>query len=363
MATLEFGAKGKEVKSLQSILKRGGYFHGDAKGNFLKLTRAAVVAFQHEHRGPKGATLRDDGVVDDDTWWALRNAGEASTGGTTATSAALEFGDKGEEVKVLQRLLKDQGYFKGAVKGNFLKLTKEAVIYFQQTHLGPDGENLASDGVVGTNTWWALRHPSGSPQRSGLPGEIPKGLTPKRQAVLRVALAEHAAGVKEIPDGANSGDGVDKYILAGTQPAWCCYFWSWVDKQALGSYSLKARLGRVSTAFEKARSRKFARQKGDYMPIPGDAFIMATSDAEKGKYKFTGNGHIGFVLRVEVKNGKAVAINTVEGNSSNRVKLGSRKLSDAAIVGFINNFGKNEQPTGWETGLVKAGDTSRGGTR
>jgi len=56
-----------------------------------------------------------------------------------------------------------------------------------------------------------------------------------------------------------------------------------------------------------------------------------------------------------------VAINTVEGNSGDRVKLGKRSLSDPAILGFINNVGPDEQPTGWDSGLVSAKDT--GGTR
>ena len=131
----------------------------------------------------------------------------------------------------------------------------------------------------------------------------------------------------------------------------------------IDAYSLGARYGRVSSAFAKARQLGMAREKGEYVPIPGDAFIMATSKAEKGKYKFTGTGHIGYVLRVEVSRGKAVTINTVEGNSSNRVKLGKRDLSDSSIVGFINNYGTDEQPTNWQKGLVSATDTSGTATR
>ena len=356
MATLEYGAKGEDVKTIQKILKREGFFTGAIGGNFLELTKAAVVAFQRSHTGPQGKSLRSDGVVDDDTWWALHNLVNSAAGEPT-----LAYGDTGEWVKVVQQLLKDQGFFSGAVRGNFLKLTKEAVIYFQHTHLGPNGEFLESDGVVGPDTWWALRNPVGKPQQSNLPREIPDGLTPMRQRVLNIALGEHAAGVQEVPDGANSGDGVTKYLPGGRGAFWCCYFWSWVDREAFGKNSLGAKYGRVSSAFSKARELGMASQKGDYVPIPGDAFVMATSKTERGKFKFTGNGHIGYVLRVELLGGKAVAINTVEGNSSNRVKLGKRDLSDAAIVGFINNYGPDEQPTGWQQGLVSASDA--GGTK
>lgn len=355
IATLEYGATGEDVKTIQGILKREGFFKGAVRGNFLDLTKAAVVAFQEAHNGPSGKSLQGDGVVDDDTWWALDNLVDSAVG-----EPVLKYGDKGEWVKVAQQLLKEQGFFKGVVRGNFLKLTNEAVVYFQHTHLGPSGEFLESDGVVGLDTWWALRNPIGRPQESNLAREIPNGLTPMRQKILNNALGEHAAGVKEVPNGANTGDGVTKYLPGGQGAAWCCYFWSWINLQALGKYSLGAKYGRVSSAFAKAQKLGMARQKGDYIPIPGDAFVMATSTSEKGKFQFTGTGHIGYVLRVEVSGGKAVAINTVEGNSSNRVKLGKRDLSDAAIVGFINNYEPDEQPTDWQEGLVSAADA--GGT-
>jgi hypothetical protein len=83
--------------------------------------------------------------------------------------SVLEFGETGDEVKLLQALLQSQGYFAGAVLGHFQEKTRQAVIYFQQTHLGPDGRELEVDGVVGANTWWALYHPSGAAQKSNIP--------------------------------------------------------------------------------------------------------------------------------------------------------------------------------------------------
>lgn len=261
----------------------------------------------------------------------------------------LQYGDKGEEVKILQRILKEQGFFKGIIGGNFLKLTQEAVIHFQETHLGPDGEFLVPDGVVGEKTWWALENPVGLEQKSNLPGKIPEGLTPLRIRQLEIALKEHADNVHEIPNGSNWGDGIIKY--GGLEGApWCCYFWSWSNKQCFGEYSLTAKYGLCKSAWEKAQQLEMARNKGDYIPIPGDAFVMLYK--ENGR--FTGRGHVGFVLRVAVSDGKAVAINTVEGNSGNRVKVGKRLLSEESLIGFINNFPADEQPTDWEKGLVQA---------
>ncbi len=271
---------------------------------------------------------------------------------------ALKYGDTGAEVKELQRILQEQGFLKGDIDEKFLKRVKDAVIYFQETHVGPDGEFLTSDGVVGAATWWALRNPVGEAQKSYLIGSIPDGLTPLRIKQLEIALREHQQGVHEDPNGSNSGDSVSKY--GGNKNPWCCYFWSWCNKQCFGVYSLKAQYGLNSAAWDKAKALGMTRPKEGYLPIPGDAFMMFYRDKD-GKLSKT--GHIGFVLRVEVKDGKAVAINTIEGNTSNRVKIGKRDLADATIVGFINNFPPDEQPTNWETGLVQSAVVEKESTR
>jgi len=262
----------------------------------------------------------------------------------------LKYGDSGKDVKRLQRYLKAQGFFTAYIGGNFFSKTRDAVIYFQQTHLGPDGTFLATDGIVGENTWWALEHPSGEEQRSQLPGWIPSGLTPMRIQVLNTAIKQHNDGVHEIPDGSNWGDGVTKYGGQRGSP-WCCLFWSWCGKHALGDYFFGAKYALVLSAYTKAKGLNMWLEKDASIPIPGDAFVMLYKNI---KGKFTGRGHIGFVLRVQVKDGKAVKINTIEGNCGNRVKIGSRDLSDPAIAGFINPFPTHEQPTDWQTGLLKS---------
>ena len=140
----------------------------------------------------------------------------------------LKRGDKGDAVLLLQHVMKHHGFFeKGTPKGNFLSLTEEAVRYFQMTHLGPDGVNLEVDGQVGNDTWWALIHPSGSKQVTGIKGRAPKKVPADRRKLLAIAKKEHTAGTKEIPDGSNTGDGVTKIVPKNTTPPWCCYFTSW----------------------------------------------------------------------------------------------------------------------------------------
>lgn len=65
-------------------------------------------------------------------------------------AAALRQGDSGEEVKTMQRKLRQWGYYDGAVDGIFGSGTRRAVIRFQQKN------GLTADGIVGEQTAAAL---------------------------------------------------------------------------------------------------------------------------------------------------------------------------------------------------------------
>lgn len=68
---------------------------------------------------------------------------------------SLKLGDQGEEVKVLQQMLKLHGY-KLSIDGDFGKLTRAAVVQFQSSHVDRNGVPLSPDGKVGPKTWGAL---------------------------------------------------------------------------------------------------------------------------------------------------------------------------------------------------------------
>lgn len=79
------------------------------------------------------------------------SSSEPSTSETAAVAAAiLRQGEKGGEVKEVQRRLKEWGYYKGAVDGIFGPSTKNAVIAFQKKN------GLKADGIVGKATYQAL---------------------------------------------------------------------------------------------------------------------------------------------------------------------------------------------------------------
>lgn len=265
----------------------------------------------------------------------------------------LKEGDDGDEVRVLQSLLRSQGHFDGAVKGNFGPLTKKAVIYFQMTHLGPKGLPLDVDGEVGPDTWWALENPSGKSQSHGLSALVPSGLSDARNKLLQWAAAEHASRVGEEPDGSNWGNRVSYYLkTCGLGPtAWCGCYVSTGHKDALGAFPLGAPQPHVQTFMQRAKKAGVFHPKSEYSPIPGDIFIYAFSG---------GTGHTGFVATVDSCT-KARRFNTNEGNCGNRVKFGVRSVDEGALVGFINVWGDNDRS--FEARILSASDVSEAGTR
>lgn len=67
-----------------------------------------------------------------------------------ADAAVVDWGDKGDQVTLIQQKLKQYGYFSGTVDGVFGKQTYDAVVWFQRKN------GLKVDGAVGESTAAAL---------------------------------------------------------------------------------------------------------------------------------------------------------------------------------------------------------------
>lgn len=70
--------------------------------------------------------------------------------GQDIEAAVLKQGSRGEDVKTVQRKLKNWGYYSGSVDGIYGPATKKAVMYFQRKN------GLTADGIVGSKTFAAL---------------------------------------------------------------------------------------------------------------------------------------------------------------------------------------------------------------
>ena len=78
----------------------------------------------------------------------------------SAYALVLKKGSRGEEVKSMQRKLKNWGYYSGSVDGIFGEQTLTAVKYFQRKN------GLTADGIVGSKTLSALGMSSSSSSSS-----------------------------------------------------------------------------------------------------------------------------------------------------------------------------------------------------
>ena len=135
--TLKKGSTGQAVKELQQLLFHWGYYFGAIDGIFGVYVENAVKQYQHR------VFLTEDGVVGSITWQALYS-------GAPVNMPILMIGSSGNAVKIVQNVLKLNGYYFGFVDGYFGAMTKVAVIQFQRD------KGLPADGIVGPKTWHAL---------------------------------------------------------------------------------------------------------------------------------------------------------------------------------------------------------------
>ena len=146
-ATLRVGSSGEEVKTLQTKLKRWGYYTGSIDGVFGSGTKKAVIAFQKKNG------LAPDGIVGPATLKAL---GMQSSGGSSASSgsntngnlyllARLVYGEaRGEPYKgqvavaavVLNRVKSSK--FPNSVSGVIYQSGAFSVVSDGQINLTPD---------------------------------------------------------------------------------------------------------------------------------------------------------------------------------------------------------------------------------
>lgn len=177
---------------------------------------------------------------------------------------------------------------------------------------------------------------------------LPADLGERRTLIMRTALGELDLGVKEDPPGSNRGERIDLYMPEWVRGgSWCAGFVCWVLKESLGEVPTGRFRAGVHALKKDAEEVGLWRGKGEYLPSPGDVFIM-----DMGR----GTGHCGFVLGVGVS-----SFETVEGNSGDRIRAGIRNYSDSRIIGFIETVPQERYVACWSAGIGE--DNSAEGTR
>ncbi|MDP1545160.1 MAG: peptidoglycan-binding protein [Anaerolineales bacterium] len=127
--TIKINNTGHEVFAIQHLLRAHGY-DLNVDGIFGPITQSRVEDFQTDNN------LVEDGFVGPETWQKL--------------IIQVQQGKTGQEVRAVQRLLRDKFGYNISVDGIFGPDTANAVKQFQTAN------GLSSDGIVGPKTWQKL---------------------------------------------------------------------------------------------------------------------------------------------------------------------------------------------------------------
>jgi peptidoglycan hydrolase-like protein with peptidoglycan-binding domain len=138
-----------DVKHLQTELKQKRFLPANAAidGQFGNQTQQAVKAFQRAY------FLVDDGIVGPSTWNALAKVNVPEPPEIKDRATLRQNSKELDDIMVLQIFLKLGNFLSvdSPIDGLFGSTVYEAVKTFQRS------QNLVADGVVGPNTWQALR--------------------------------------------------------------------------------------------------------------------------------------------------------------------------------------------------------------
>ena len=172
--SLFVGAQGEEVRKLQKYLKQLEFFNGPETGNFGPLTEQAVIDFQLAVKIISSPTEHGFGVVGPKTQSILERelnveevadlpmisppapqtspALQASSLDLSLLPVGMGKGSSGPEIKKLQLMLHNLGYFDGGFSEDYNDQTIDAVFQFQKDHEVVQGESDLGAGHLGPRT-------------------------------------------------------------------------------------------------------------------------------------------------------------------------------------------------------------------
>ena len=162
--TLEKGMKGEEVLTAQKRLAQLGYYQGELDGVFNDSMEYAVRMMQAKNE------ITVDGKIGYNTRMLLYSDSVIKADYPDYNIATLSIGMSGENVKELQRQLRNTYYYSGTIDGIFGTAVQNAVKAFQAS------TGLSVDGKVGPRTFDALYNRTAGIFNGDIPSrELSKG--------------------------------------------------------------------------------------------------------------------------------------------------------------------------------------------
>ena len=141
--TLRLNDTGDDVKILQQILRILNLYPASITGSFDSTTKNAVENFQRANG------LIATGIVNRETWEALISATTDKTR-QIDNYPTITLNEEGEDVKVLQQMLKTTLYYDGKIDGIYDEQMQNVVKTFQVNN------DIIATGIVDDYTWDTL---------------------------------------------------------------------------------------------------------------------------------------------------------------------------------------------------------------
>lgn len=142
-----------------------------------------------------------------------------------------------------------------------------------------------------------------------------------------VRIAQQQLGLKEVPDGCNCGEEIQKFLGSSSGEFWCADFVSWVYREAgkpfSGGHDGGWRISWVPAMHDWLLQNGQWQDRGGDPPRPGDVITFRDDD------------HVGIVERVE-----GTTVHTIEGNTSNQVGRRTYGGADGAYSAEIVGWGR-----------------------
>ncbi|GHU78823.1 hypothetical protein AGMMS49992_30120 [Clostridia bacterium] len=139
--TLKPGMNGEGVKLLQARLRELEYYLGPIDGNYSDSLTAAVRRFQTRN------LMASDGIAGSGTQRMMfSDDALPSQVDMTPNVGSMQFGDRSDDVMMLQERLIRMGYLSEGATGYYGQATRDAVFAFQQMN------DLPADGLAGAQT-------------------------------------------------------------------------------------------------------------------------------------------------------------------------------------------------------------------
>lgn len=139
------------------------------------------------------------------------------------------------------------------VDGYFGPRTRRALEAYQASSIGPNGEPLLVDGVVGPVTWWALTTDDQGAAHTGRTYGFRAGVPRHELGRALLEVVADQIGAREIGRN-NAGPDVARYANGLQDVPWCAWFVTWCVGRA------SAALGESSPISHQGGARRVLRE-------------------------------------------------------------------------------------------------------